>query len=95
VGRLYKGSRTTVKDLPFPRYERRGECNRCGWCCLYHSCPLVYFDEEKNAVCSIYNNRPKRCKVFPEAPPILNPDCGFYFVDTWENNRIVKFGKDL
>lgn len=78
-----------------PRYERRGQCNRCGWCCEYHGCPLVKYDEENKAYCTIYNNRPNRCRVFPEAPPILNENCGYYFVDTWENNKVVKLGKDL
>lgn len=77
-----------------PRYERKGKCNRCGWCCEYHGCKNIIYENGK-AICSIYKNRPQRCIVFPEAPPILTKTCGYYFVDTWENNRIVKFGKDL
>lgn len=78
-----------------PRYIRKGQCNRCGWCCEYHGCPHLQYDGGGKAVCPIYKNRPKRCRVFPEAPPILHEGCGYYFIDTWDNNRIVKFGKDL
>jgi len=42
------------------------------------------------AFCKIYKDRFLRCRLFPEAPPILNNDCGYYFLDTWENNKIVK-----
>ena len=78
-----------------PRYKRQGKCNRCGWCCEYHGCPDISYDENYKAICTIYNKRPKRCIVFPEAPPILYEGCGFYFLDTWENNKKVKYGRDL
>jgi len=77
------------------RYKRQGSCKRCGWCCEYHGCPDVIYDEKGMAICTIYDDRPDRCRVFPEAPPILHKECGFYFLDTYENNQIVKFGKDL
>lgn len=76
------------------RYKKQGECNRCGWCCRYHGCEFVVMEEGK-AVCLIYDDRPNRCKVFPEAPPILHEGCGFYFLDTCEKNKKVKYGKDL
>ena len=79
----------------FPRYEREGQCNRCGWCCEYHVCDKLSRDENGKAVCTIYEERPMRCRVFPEAPPILHEGCGFSFIDKWENNKKVKFGKDL
>lgn len=50
------------------------------------------------AICTIYDKREgtrPECIVFPEAPPILVESCGFYFLDTWQNNRPVKYGKDL
>lgn len=77
-----------------PRYIRQGKCNRCGWCCDYHGCSDVKRIDGK-AICTIYEKRPLRCVVFPEAPPILIESCGFYFLDTWEDNRIVKYGRDL
>jgi len=77
-----------------PRYDRRGKCNRCGWCCQYHNCEKLRFEGDL-AVCSIYEDRPQRCVVFPEAPPILTESCGYYFLDTWEDNRPVKYGRDL
>lgn len=76
------------------RYKRKGECKRCGWCCEYRECEdLIY--EDNVAICTIYEDRPQACKLFPQAPPILTEKCGFYFLDTWENNKIVKYGKDL
>jgi len=90
-----------MKGFKFPRYKRKGKCNRCGWCCEYHGCELVkykrvgLFRKREIAVCTIHKDRPQRCVVFPEAPPILHEGCGFSFVDTWENNRPVKYGKDL
>jgi len=84
-----------VPDLPLPRYVRMGKCNRCGWCCEYRGCEHLSYDEDEKAVCNIYENRPQECRVFPEAPPILTETCGYYFLDTWENNRVVKYGRDL
>lgn len=74
------------------RYERKGKCNRCGWCCLTEDC-----EHFKDNLCGIFGSseRPAKCINFPQAPPILNEKCGFYFLDTWENNKIVKFGRDL
>jgi hypothetical protein len=78
------------------RYERRGECVRCGWCCEYRVCSeYLSYDENGLAVCSIYGEHPGECQRFPQAPPILNPKCGYYFLDTWEENKMVKFGADL
>jgi TPP-dependent indolepyruvate ferredoxin oxidoreductase alpha subunit len=82
-------------NLPNPRYIRQGKCNRCGWCCEYHGCPDVAYNKDGKAVCTIYETRPQRCVVFPEAPPILHKGCGFWFLDTWEDNKKVKYGWDL
>jgi len=87
---------TSNISKPKMRYELRGQCNRCGWCCDHEDCEhLVY--EGKKATCLIHGNeeRPLKCKIFPSAPPIIHKECGFYFLDTWENNRIVKYGRDL
>jgi hypothetical protein len=75
------------------RYIRKGKCKRCGTCCLDENCE--YFELNKKtgiATCKIFNSseRPLRCKWFPQAPPILIEKCGYYFIDTWENNRVVK-----
>lgn len=76
------------------RYARRGKCNRCGWCCQYKECEYLIYDGSV-AICTIYENRPGECERFPQAPPILTEKCGFYFLDAWENNKKVKYGKDL
>jgi len=89
------GRRTgKVLVLPMPRYARQGTCRRCGWCCEYHGCELLRY-ENGLAVCPVYDTRPPRCVVFPEAPPILNEKCGYYFLDLWDKNRKVKSGGDL
>lgn len=82
-------------DLTGPRYLRKGKCNRCGWCCEYRVCPEYLRYDGDIAICTIYKNRPGECKRFPQAPPILHEGCGFYFLDTWENNRKVKYGSEL
>jgi len=72
------------------RYKRRGECTRCGLCCANEDCKHLSWDGHK-AVCLIHNQeRPQRCVLFPQAPPIMIAECGFYFVDTWEEDRVVK-----
>ena len=72
------------------RYIRKGQCNRCGICCLTEDCE--YLEMNKIATCKIYNDneRQDKCKTFPQAPPITIDECGYYFLDTWENNRIVR-----
>jgi len=71
------------------RYERRGKCNRCGWCCIEEECDQLAWKDDI-AICKIYKDRFNHCRWFPQAPPILIEKCGYYFLDTWENNRIVK-----
>jgi len=83
---------------PFPRYLRKGKCLRCGWCCLQENPPCTHlsFDKKGIATCSIHNgDRPVRCGLFPEMPPILNPKCGYYFVDRWDSGRRIKGKEDL
>lgn len=83
-----------VIDLKRPRYIRKGKCNRCGWCCEYRVCDHLTY-EDGVAICGIYEDHPGECQRFPQAPPILTETCGFYFLDTWENNKVVKYGRDL
>ena len=72
-----------------PRYKRRGECLKCGWCCQNEDCE--HFDKDKKT-CAIYGqeNRPKKCIIFPSGPPITHSKCGYYFLDSWNNNKITK-----
>lgn len=77
------------------RYIRKGQCNRCGACCIIEDPPCPHLKwNGKIAICNIYNNpnRPLRCKLFPESPPIPSQfdKCGYYFIDTWNNDEIVK-----
>jgi len=70
------------------RYERRGECNRCGDCCINEDCE--YFKLGNPSTCLIHDKeRPVKCDAYPEAPPIIFENCSYYFFDTWEDNRIV------
>lgn len=72
------------------RYKRQGKCRSCGKCCLTINCE--HFEMGEIATCKIYDSldRPSDCGLFPEAPPIMIEGCGYYFLDTWENNRIVR-----
>lgn len=73
-----------------------GKCNRCGKCCVNEDCEHLDCSGTL-AICKIYGSqqRPQKCILFPQAPPILISECGYFFKDTWENNKIVKFGSDL
>ena len=70
------------------RYKRQGQCIRCGQCCVNEDCE--YFMMGEPAICLIHDKeRPSKCEWFPEAPPIIFEKWGYYFLDTWEDNRIV------
>lgn len=72
------------------RYVRQGNCSQCGICCIAENCE--FFDFKENiGICKIYNHpdRPSRCVNFPAAPPVMIKECSFYFIDTWDNNRII------
>ena len=69
-----------------PRYTRQGECLKCGSCCVDEDCE--HFDPP---LCKIHDQkRPPKCEWFPEAPPIIFEKCGYYFMDTWEDNKFMK-----
>ena len=72
-----------------PRYKRQGKCNRCGDCCINEDCE--YFEMGNPATCLIHDKeRPLKCVLFPEMPSLKpNKGCGYYFMDTWEDNRRV------
>jgi hypothetical protein len=74
-----------------PRYERRGQCIRCGFCCQQENCEHLSFDEDGLATCLIHEEeRPLRCSLYPANPPIVHEGCGYWFIDLYENNKIVK-----
>lgn len=77
-----------------PRYKRQGQCNRCGACCVNEDCEHLEMSNGAST-CLIHNDpdRPLKCKLFPEMPPILFPNCGYYFLDKYEDNRVVKIGE--
>ena len=90
----------TVKtELPFPRYVRKGECLRCGWCCLNEDPPCLHLEQLPDGKynCKIHKSkeRPLRCKLYPSNPPITHLECGYYFIDKWDNNKIVRAGDAL
>lgn len=78
------------------RYERRGICLRCGWCCMNEACPNLAFVSglakclAHPSVTGKKDQREPKCGRFPQAPPIMHEDCGYWFVDTWEDDRVVK-----
>ena len=75
------------------RYERRGECKRCGKCCIGENCEYLKI-ENGLAICVIHDdgNRPEKCKIFPALPPIVFKSCSYVFLDKWEN-KILKAGE--
>lgn len=76
-----------------PRYIRHGECARCGWCCEREECG--YFKREGGfATCGRHGNgQPEKCVLYPEVPPLVSRRCGFWFVDTFEENRVIRPGE--
>lgn len=74
------------------RYERRGECCRCGQCCKGENCEHLFIERNGTATCMIHDDpsRPEKCDLFPFAPPIVFSSCGYSFADLWDNGRIVK-----
>lgn len=77
-----------IPDITSPRYELRGECNRCGACCELEGCEHFSRDVHLNGVCAIYPNRMEMCRNYPAAPPIMIESCGYRFYDTWENEEL-------
>ena len=89
-------SQENKMELPFPRYVRSGRCVRCGECCLNEDCDHFEFDG-KIATCKIHDSpsRPLICSLFPDMPPILFKDCGYYFIDLWDDNKKISPGDGL
>jgi hypothetical protein len=81
-----------IEQLPKPRYVRKGQCNRCGKCCLNEDCDHLEWLENGKANCKIFGKkeRPLRCGWFPQLPPIIIEGCGYYFIDRWNNNKKLK-----
>ena len=79
---------TVTPNLTGLRYIRQGKCNRCGWCCEQEDCE--HLERGEMATCKIYDERFERCWRYPEMPPIMHEGCGYYFLDTWEDNKVVK-----
>jgi len=77
-----------------PRYIRKGKCKRCGWCCLREDPPYSYLKKEDDTyTCTVFDDKDERdvrCGLYPGNPPIVYELCGYYFIDTWEDNKIVK-----
>ena len=79
------------------RYSRQGQCNRCGQCCMHEGAdggPCEHLIKEGDTyTCLIHDdpNKPKKCGLFPELPPILFKTCGYYFIDNWNNNKVLRY----
>ena len=73
------------------RYERRGECIRCGVCCHEEECEhFIDCTDDTLARCEIFGSpdRPSKCTDFPYAPPIVCRTCGYYYYDHLENKKL-------
>ena len=76
------------------RYIRAGSCNQCGWCCLQEDppCPHLLGDKPGEYKCAVYDKpeeRPVFCAMYPSAPPIVHKECGYWFVDTLDDDKII------
>jgi len=82
----------SIIDITKPRYERLGECNQCGACCIGEGCESLTWKDGK-AFCKIHEERrPDKCVLFPANPPIVFKGCSYIFRDKWEN-KILKAGE--
>ena len=77
------------------RYKQGGECNRCGWCCLQEDplCPYLKKEDDDTYTCTVFDDKDKRyvkCFIYPSGPPLQVDTCGYWFEDTWEDNKIIK-----
>lgn len=81
-------------DITKPRYERRGDCNKCGKCCLTENCEY-YREKNGKGICKIFGKpeRPEKCLIYPANPPLNYKECSYYFYDKWENKKIKYGGK--
>ncbi len=91
VTEVTTASATVTFDVHKPRYERRGSCLRCGKCCIGEGCEHLIIGDGATT-CAIHKDpsRPEKCVLFPALPPIVFKGCGFYFLDLWDNGRIVR-----
>ena len=83
------------------RYFRKGHCLMCGACCEKEGedggvCEhLSEPDEHKMRSCKIYGTpeRPLKCWLFPELPPIPFKGCGFWYIDFYDGGKVIKPGE--
>ena len=71
------------------KYTRHGKCLQCGTCCLTEDCEYLTWEGEM-AVCLIHDepDYPIKCKLHPQAPPILIEGCGYYFYEEIEGRKV-------
>jgi len=86
----------SIPVLPNRRFERRGECKRCGWCCAQEDCANFSMTDGV-ADCAIHptktggvDTREPKCRRFPQSVPIIHRGCGYWFVDRWNDDRPVR-----
>ncbi len=87
---LYSGFRRRFLVFFRPRYvirsllNRKGDCERCGCCCLLNKSWCFDFKDNK---CQIYERQPFFCRIFPidqkdkEASGV-SEECGYW----WESD---------
>jgi hypothetical protein len=68
VGKLRRFAIARVREKYVLRMQqdRMGECRRCGLCCrLLFKCPFLQGLPDGTCSCSIHNQRPDNCRLFP------------------------------
>ena len=83
--------------------ERRGECNRCGYCCqgCIHLVPKFDKPRPYHYKCEIYDKRNEFCEKcgrvhncaddYPQYPiRYLCPECGYRFYDVQTGAEVIE-----
>jgi hypothetical protein len=81
VRRAVVGTMLSEEDRAGIAGARQGECNRCGACCkILFTCPFLVEDNGLFS-CSVYDQRPPSCRLFPMVPADLREvdRCAFSF----------------
>jgi hypothetical protein len=83
-GKIRRFFRSTIytKDNDALLNQRKGECTRCGACCMILvRCPFLGEDNGEYS-CQIHGQHFAQCQIFPLVPKDLEEveaECGYYF----------------
>jgi len=88
-----KNEELVVEELN-TKYKVIGFCNKCGKCCSNINCKYY-----KDGFCSIYENRPDECKMYPRVIDFIKnyvpSSCSYTLNDTGYNLNLDIYWSDL